>query len=187
MVPSMAQEDPLKKDGNPLQYSCLGNPMDRGACWATFHGDTKVQDMTQQRKNNSKPAQVWRKETKLIFLLISMPVSSVGQILCLNILIICVRESCSVMSDSLRPHGLYTPCTSPGQNTGVGSLSLLQGIFPTEGSNPGLLHCRWILYQLICKGSPRVLECVAYPFSSGSCQPRNQTGVSCIAGAFFTS
>ena len=45
-----------------------------------------------------------------------------------------------------------TPQNSPGQNTGVGSLFLLQGIFPTQGSNPGLLHCRWILYQLSHKG-----------------------------------
>ena len=52
------------------------------------------------------------------------------------------------MSDYLRPHVLYTPWNSPGQNTGVGSLSLLQGIFPTQGSNPGLPHYRWILYQL---------------------------------------
>ena len=43
---------------------------------------------------------------------------------------------------------------SPGQNTGVGSLSLLQGIFPTWGSNPGLSHCRWILYQLSHQGCP---------------------------------
>ena len=40
------------------------------------------------------------------------------------------------------------PWNSLGQNTGVGGLSLLQGIFPTQGLNPGLLHCRWILYQL---------------------------------------
>ena len=52
------------------------------------------------------------------------------------------------MSDSLWPRGLYSPWNSPGQHTGVGSLSLLQGIFPTQGSNPGLLHCWWILYQL---------------------------------------
>ena len=51
-------------------------------------------------------------------------------------------ESHSVVSDSLRPHGLYGPRNSPGQNTRVGSLSLLQGIFPTQGSNPGLPHCR---------------------------------------------
>ena len=49
-------------------------------------------------------------------------------------------ESHSVVSDSLQHHGLYSPWNSPGQNTGVGSLSLLQGIFPTQGSNLGLLH-----------------------------------------------
>ena len=51
-------------------------------------------------------------------------------------------ESLSVVSDSSWPHGLYSPWNSPGQNTGVGSLCLLQGIFPTQGSNPGLPHCR---------------------------------------------
>ena len=60
----------------------------------------------------------------------------------------------SVVSDSLQPHGLHSPWNSPGKNTGVGSLSLLQGIFPTQGSNPGLPHCRQILYQLSHKGSP---------------------------------
>ena len=104
-------------------------------------------------------------------------------------------ESCSVVSDSLRSHRLYSPWNSPGHNTGVGSLSLLQGIFWTQGSNAesptpqadslpaepqgkpnntgvgslsllqrifqtqepnqGLLHCRWILYQLSYQGSPR--------------------------------
>ena len=67
----------------------------------------------------------------------------------------------------------------------MGSCSLLQGIFPNQGSNPGLLHCRQILYQLSHWGSPRRLEWVAYPFSSGSARPRNQTGVSCIVGGFF--
>ena len=57
-------------------------------------------------------------------------------------------ESHSVMSNSLWPRGLYSLWNSPGQNTGVGSRSLLQGIFPTQGSNPGLLHCKRILYQL---------------------------------------
>ena len=56
-------------------------------------------------------------------------------------------ESPSVVSDFLRPRGLYSPWNSLGQNTGVGSLSLLQGILPTQGSNPGLPHCRQILYQ----------------------------------------
>ena len=60
------------------------------------------------------------------------------------------------MSDSLQPQGLDSPWNSPGQNTGVGSLSLLQGIFPTQGLNPGLLHCRRILYHLNHKGSPVV-------------------------------
>ena len=75
------------------------------------------------------------------------------------------------MSNCLWPHGLNTPWNSPGQNIGMGSLSLLQGIFPTQGSNPGLPCCRRILYQLSHKGSPRILEWVAYPFSSGSSQP----------------
>ena len=82
------------------------------------------------------------------------------------------------MSNSFQPQG---------QNTGVGSLSLLQGTFPTKGSNPGLLHCRWILYQLSHRGRPRILEWVAYPFSRESSWPRNRTGVSCIVGRFFTN
>ena len=57
-------------------------------------------------------------------------------------------ESHSVVSDSLQPHGLYSSWNSPGHNTGVGSLSLLQGIFPTQGLNSGFPHCRQILYQL---------------------------------------
>ena len=96
-------------------------------------------------------------------------------------------ESHSVMYNSLQSRGLYNPWNSPGQNTGVGSLSLLQGIFPTQGLNPGLPHCRQILYQLSHKGSPRIPEWVAYPFSSGSFWPRNWTGVSCITGRFLTN
>ena len=55
------------------------------------------------------------------------------------------------MSDSLRPHGIYSPWNSPGQNT---EDSLLQEIFLTQGSNLGILHCRQALYQLSHKGSP---------------------------------
>ena len=91
------------------------------------------------------------------------------------------------MSDSPRPHGLHNPWNSPGQNAGVGSLSLLQGIFLTQGSNPGLPCCRWILHQLSHQGSPRILEWVPYPFSSLSSQPRNQTQVSHIAEMVFIS
>ena len=100
-----------------------------------------------------------------------------------------VAQSCPTLCDPMdgslpvsSVHG-----DSPGKNTGVGCHALLQGIFPTQGSNPGFLHCRWILYHLSHQGSPRILEWVAYPFSRGTSQPRNQTGVSSIAGGFFTS
>ena len=96
-------------------------------------------------------------------------------------------ESCSLVSDSLQPRGLYSPWNSPGHNTGVGSLSLLRGIIPTQGSNPGLLLCKQVLYQLSHKGSPRIPEWIAYPFSSRSSRARNPTGISCIAGRFFTN
>ena len=89
-----------------------------------------------------------------------------------------VTQSCPTLCDLVNYN-------SPGQNTEVGSFSFLQGIFPTQGSNSGLPNCRWILYQLNHKGSPRILEWVAFPFSSRSSQPRNQIRVSCIAGRFF--
>ena len=95
-------------------------------------------------------------------------------------------ESGSALFNSLHPHGLYSPWNSPSQDTGMGSFSLLQGILPTQGLNPGVQHCR-ILYQLSNNRSPRILEWVAYPFSSRYSQPRNRTGVSCIAGRFFTN
>ena len=71
---------------------------------------------------------------------------------------ICVCVDCSVMSNSLQPHGLYLtrllcPWDSPGKNTGLDSHSLLQSIFLTQGLNPGLLHCRQILYCLSYQGS----------------------------------
>ena len=70
-----------------------------------------------------------------------------------------VSKSYSVMSDSLWSDGLHGAWNSPGQNTGVGSLSLLQEIFPTQEMNPNLLHRRRILYQLNHQGNPRILEC----------------------------
>ena len=71
---------------------------------------------------------------------------------------VCVCVSCSVVSDSLWTHGLWLarvlcPWNSPGKNTGVGCCSLLQGIFPTQRLNPGLLHCRQLLYHLRHQGS----------------------------------
>ena len=95
-------------------------------------------------------------------------------------------ESRSVVSDSLPPHGLYSPWNSPGQKTGVSSYSLLHG-----SSHPrdriSHIESQRILYQLSYQGSPRILEWVAYPFSSSSSWPRIWTRVSCIVGGFFTS
>ena len=65
-----------------------------------------------------------------------------------------VTQSCLTLFDPMH----YTVWNSPGQNTGVGSLSLLQGIFPTQESNPGLPQCRWILYQQSHKGSPSLIS-----------------------------
>ena len=95
-----------------------------------------------------------------------------------------VTQKCSTLCDPMdyTVHGIL----QAGLLEWV-AYSLLQGIFPTQGSNPGLPHCRRILYQLNHQESPRILEWVANPFSSRSSQPRNQTGISCIAGGFFTS
>ena len=120
---------PWRKIGNPLQYSCLGKSTDRGAWWVTVHGVERVRHgwaTKQQQQDKTLEANRQLKSES---------------------------ESRSVVSDSWRPHGLYSPWKSPAQNTGVGSCFLLQGIFPTQGLNPGLLHCRWILYQLSHKGS----------------------------------
>ena len=94
-----------------------------------------------------------------------------------------VTESCPTLCDPLdcSPPGSSVHGDSPGKNTGVGCHALLQGIFPTQRSNPGLPHCRWILYHLSHQGSPWILEWVAYPFSRGSSRPRNWTVVSCFA------
>ena len=94
------------------------------------------------------------------------------------------------MSIFLWSHRVYSPWNSPGQNTGVGSCFLLQRIFPTQGSNPGLPHCTWILYQLSHQGSPRILDWVAISSSRESPWPRDQTSiscVSCIVGKFLTT
>ena len=71
--------------------------------------------------------------------------------------------------------------------TGVGCHALLQGIFPIQELNLGLLHCRRIVYHLSHEENPKILEWVVCPFSRRSSQPRNRTRVSCIAGGFFTS
>ena len=91
----------------------------------------------------------------------------------------CAVLSHSVVSDSFWLHALSNPPgssvhgDSPGKNTGVSCHALLQGIFPTQGSNPSLPHCRQILYHLNHQGSPRILEWVDYPFFRGSSWSRN--------------
>ena len=91
---------------------------------------------------------------------------------------------------------VWLVCDGPGKDSLLWLLHISRGtllaliscrIFPTQGLNPGLPHCRRILYQLSHKGNPRIMVWVAYPFSRGSSQPRNQTGVSCIVGGFFTN
>ena len=85
------------------------------------------------------------------------------------------------------PMGYIVHGILQARNTGVGSHSLLQRLFPTQGLNLGLSHCRQILYCLSHQGSPRILEWEAYPFSSRSSQSRNWTRDSCMVGRFFTS
>ena len=95
-------------------------------------------------------------------------------------------ERHSLVSNSLRPHRLYSPWNSPGQNTALGSLSLLQGIFPTGiKSRPPALQADSLPAEPT--GKPKSTGVVAYPFSSRSSWPRNQTQVSCIAGGFFNN
>ena len=112
-----------------------------------------------------------------------------GRISSVDTHVLClVTQSCPTLYNPMdySPPGFSVHGDSPGKNTGVGCHACLQGIFPTQGLNPGLPHCRRILYQVGHQGSPRILESVSYPFSTKSSRPRNQTGVSCIAGRFLT-
>ena len=95
-------------------------------------------------------------------------------VLCCAVLCL-VAQLCLTLCDPMdyNPPGSSVHGDSPGKHTGVGCHALLQGIVPTQGLNAGLLHCRWILYHLCHQGSPRILEWLAYPFSSGSSCPRN--------------
>ena len=94
------------------------------------------------------------------------------------VLLCLVALSCPALCD---PMDYSLPSSSvlgdsPGKNIRGDCHALLQGISPTQGTNPGLLHCMWILYHLSHQGSPRILEWVASPFSRGISWPRNQTG-----------
>ena len=88
-----------------------------------------------------------------------------------------VPQLCPILCDPMdcSPPGTCVHGDSPGKNTRVGCHFLLQGLFPTQGSNPGLPHFRRILYHLSHQGSPRILEWLAYPFSKESSQTRNWT------------
>ena len=164
---------PGEGNGNPLQYSCLENPMDWGAwCpWGCKELDTTEWlhfQMTQYKwkiiaveRDNigceihlSHLQHRSRQDTSLIpsFLIHRIEIMDIYLIGLLAKLDI--SESWSVMSDSLWSHELHSSWNSPDQYTGMGSLSLLQGIFPTQGSNPGLSHSRQILYWLSHQGSP---------------------------------
>ena len=100
-----------------------------------------------------------------------------------------VTQSCLTLSDPMDCNSVGSSVhgDSPGKNTGGGCRALLLGSSPTQGLNPGLPHCRLILYHLSHQRRPRIWEWVAYPFPRGSSWPRNQTGVSWIASKFFTS
>ena len=104
------------------------------------------------------------------------------------------RVSHSVMSDSLQPHGLQhtrllCPWNSPGKNIGVGCHSLLpQGIFPTQGLNPGLLHCRQILYLSEHQGNPEEYWIgLSFPSAGILPNPGIESATPALAGEFFTT
>ena len=97
----------------------------------------------------------------------------------------CYLTLCHPMDCSLPGSSVHVDF--PGKNTGVSFHALLQRVFSILGLNQGLLHCRLILYQLSCQGSPRILDWIACQFSSGSSWPGIGTRVSCIAGGFFTN
>ena len=103
----------------------------------------------------------------------------------------CVALSCSGICHSLRPHGLYSMSgssvygDSPGKTTGGGCHALLQEIFPTQRSIPGLPHWGHFLYHLNHQGNSRILEWVPYPFSRGIFPTQELNLVFCIAGRFY--
>ena len=155
---------PCRREWLPTPISCTGDCVDRESWQATVHGFAKNQ-------------------TRLIVLYFDFCGAWRYAVLCLvgqSSPTLCDPINCSWSGSSV--HG-----DSPGKNTGVGCHALLQGIFPTQGTNPGLPHYRWIFYHLSHQGSPWILEWVAYLFSRGSSWPRNQTWISWIAGWFFTS
>ena len=155
----------MKGNGTPLQYSCLENPLDRGAWKATVHGVAKgwirLSHFTFTFHFHALEKEMATRSSVLAWRIPGMGepggLPSMGSHRVRHdwsdlAAAAAESESRSVMFDSLRPNGLHSPWNSPGQNIGVSSLSFLQGIFPTQGSNPGFPHCRQILYQLSYQG-----------------------------------
>ena len=171
-------------NGTPLQYSCLENPMDGGTWWAAVHGVTKSQTLTERLhfhfslsligEGNGNPLQcsclenprdggAWwaavsgaaQSRTRLKQLSSSSSSSSSG-VRTRKVCACLVAQSCLTLCDPMdcSPPGFSVQVDSPGKNTGVDCHALLQGIFPSQGSNPGLPHSRRILYHLSHQGSP---------------------------------
>ena len=105
-----------------------------------------------------------------------------------TVLLCLVAQSCLTLCDPIdcSPPGFSVHGDSPGKNTGVGCHALLQGIFPTQGSNPGHPHCRWILYRLSHTGKPKN-EWGAFAFSSRSSNPGIEPRSPAFAGGFLSS
>ena len=168
---------PEEGNGNPLQFSCQGNPMDRGAWWVAVHEVSKKVGHDLVTKQQWKVADPSLLSPSSLIQVARISLEGTCTLPCGYLLWLLPEdrswparllepvglvlgdpeahpysytpwpslesESRSLVSNSLQSHGLYT-----GHNTGVGNLSLLQGIFPTQGLNPGLTHCRRILHQL---------------------------------------
>ena len=140
----------------------LCDPMDCSPLGSSVHGILQVRILEWVAMPSSRGSS-WPRDGTLSPVSGSLPLVPLGS----PSSVVC--ESRSVMSDSSWPHGLYSPWNSPGHNTRVGISSLLQGIFPTQGSNPGLLHYRWILYQLSHQGSPSTQQTFSIKFTNRLC------------------
>ena len=145
-------------------------------CLRSSTADTELENFAQKQNSTSAPYP----HISPPYLVAEDLQPAICVVLCL------VTQLCLTLCDTrdCSPPGCSVHGDSPGKDTGD---ALLQRIFTTQGSNPGLQHCRQILYHLSHQGSPRILEWVVYPISRGSSQPRDRTGVSCAAGRFFTS
>ena len=169
LVRSLGKEDPLVKEMATHSSTLAWRiPINKEAWWATVHGMARVRhnltiisppqtytNFTIEQKTMILFINEFYEPNKRLIQKISDKDSTKRKNYSPTLLL---SESHSVVSNFSQPHGLYSPWNPPGQNTGVGSLSLLHGIFPTQGLNLGLPHCRWILYQLNHKGSPISLE-----------------------------